>query len=171
MYITLMMLFFAICTSFHMKVKESMVVCVKRCAEALRQVMWKRLCSMQICDFKIPAGCQKNLTVSDSKLQIKQELNDDLSYLFQLLVLVIPFTICALLREKSVSRKHTFRCNFFQCLNVNLYNDYLPFIHPASMLIFLAFLILFNLYRYLFKWTTSLSHRGEKQHTVTVQND
>ncbi len=155
MYITLMMLFFAICTSFHMKVKESMVVCVKRCAEALRQVMWKRLCSMQICDFKIPAGCQK----------------DDLSYLFQLLVLVIPFTICALLREKSVSRKHTFRCNFFQCLNVNLYNDYLPFIHPASMIIFLAFLILFNLYRYLFKWTTSLSHRGEKQHTVTVQND
>lgn len=100
-------------------------ICVKRCVEALIQVMWKGLCSMQICDFKIPAECQQNLTVSDSKRQIKQEFNDNLSHLFQLHVLVISFTICALLREKSVCREHTFKCNFFQCLNVNLYNDYL----------------------------------------------
>lgn len=54
---------------------------------------------MQICDFNKPAGCQQNLTVSDSKCQIMQEFNGNLSHLFKLPVLVIASTMCALLGE------------------------------------------------------------------------
>lgn len=56
---------------------------------------------MQICHFNKPAGCQQDFTVSDSKRQIIQEFNDNLSHLLELPVLVIASTMCALLGEKS----------------------------------------------------------------------